>query len=313
MNKTTGWAVRRGTIGAVIGLAVMIILVMFSGGFSNPYAWMYVLAGPFYGFGLTFANWHEVMRKTKRGAIQGAAGLGIGWILSRWLKDSKWGLFGWLFFLIRVSWHLGFCWIPGIWYGIKAISDDLKTQAQPQAPVKPQTMAKPQAPGKSQAVSNAGRPGKNPEPKISPLNQDRIARAAAAMNASSGQNMARQNAGSGSVGSGGSPKSQAKPLLSCVAGVFSGANFPIRPGEEIVIGSDPSVCQIVLPADCAVPVHCSVLYDEAKQCWMARDLSGGQTLANGIAPIGNGVFGPVASGTVLCIGRGEKRQYFKVG
>ena len=59
--------------------------------------------------------------KTKRGAIEGGAVLGIGIILSCLTENVKWGFWGWIYFVLRVSWHIGMCWIPGVWYGIQAI------------------------------------------------------------------------------------------------------------------------------------------------------------------------------------------------
>ena len=36
---------------------------------------------------------------------------------------------------------------------------------------------------------------------------------------------------------------QGKPALTCVGGVFAGADFPIQTGEKILIGSDPASCR----------------------------------------------------------------------
>ena len=75
-------AVRRGITGAIAGEVVMIvifILVAASGAqVSFAYALIYLLFGPIYGFGFTFANWRLVAEKTKRGAVEGGAVLGIG-------------------------------------------------------------------------------------------------------------------------------------------------------------------------------------------------------------------------------------------
>ena len=84
-------AARRGITGAIAGEAVMIvifILVAASGAqVSFAYALIYLLFGPNYGFGFTFANWRLVAEKTKRGAIEGGAVLGIGII--HVLPDGK--------------------------------------------------------------------------------------------------------------------------------------------------------------------------------------------------------------------------------
>ena len=126
-------AARRGITGAIAGEAVMIvifILVAVSGAqVSFAYALIYLLFGPIYGFGFTFANWRLVAEKTKRGAVEGGAVLGIGIILSCLTENVKWGFWGWIYFVLRVSWHIGMCWIPGVWYGIQAIRLEKKEAA----------------------------------------------------------------------------------------------------------------------------------------------------------------------------------------
>ena len=227
-NEAGMSAVKRGTIGAVAGFCVMLVLCIgcVAAGVAAPgISVVYVLAGPLYGFGLVFANWHEVMKKTKTGAVQGAAGLAIGWILSRWLKDNRWGIFGWVYFLLRVSWHLGFCWIPGIWYGIQEISEERKA---------------------AQAAGTAA-PGPGMRPRPQPRPQPRPVETLSAATPAAGIHAGAKSAAS--------TPAAVTPAISCVSGVFSGAVFPVRPGEELVVGSDPARCQIVLPPDYTAPAH----------------------------------------------------------
>ena len=271
-NEAGMSAVKRGTIGAVAGFCVMLVLCIgcVAAGVAAPgISVVYVLAGPLYGFGLVFANWHEVMKKTKTGAIQGAAGLAIGWILSRWLKDNRWGIFGWAYFLLRVSWHLGFCWIPGIWYGIQEISEERKAA---------------QAAGTA-APGPGMRPRPQPRPQPRPVETLSAATPAAA---------------------------PAPPAISCVSGVFSGAVFPVRPGEELVVGSDPARCQIVLPPDYTAPAHCCIRYNGARGCWQVRDLSGGKTFENGVRTVRSDSFQEIPRGKLLCLGQGKNSQRFRL-
>ena len=88
MKVQKGSALWRGMIAAAVGFVGMSCLMLALGQFS----FAYLLAGPFYGFGFAFANWHVVMQKTKQGAIQGAAVFGIGLVLSHWLKDQRYGM-----------------------------------------------------------------------------------------------------------------------------------------------------------------------------------------------------------------------------
>lgn len=276
MTFEKGTAARRGLIGAAAGFIIMFIFIMFSGGFKGGYPLLYLIAGPFYGFGFTFANWKIVMEKTKQGAKQGAAVFGISVILSHLFRDNRWGIWGWVYFLLRVSWHLGMCWIPGIFYGIKMISAELKEkQTSPAAPVSDQT-------------------------------KQRIAALKANMKTSAA--LVTQ-----AVKTPSTVKPVSNPTLSCVSGVFSGASFPLTPNEEVFIGSDPSVCQIVLPEEYASPIHCSFIFDRNGGGWQVRDLSGGLTLANGISPVTTGKFQTVSSGTILCVGKGSNSQRFRLG
>lgn len=117
-------AVRRGIIGAAVGFAVLLFLLVSTGN-SLGGSGIYLLIGPIYGFGFAFANWKAVASKTGRAVKEGGAVLGIGVLLSSWTKHSRFGLFGLVYFIIRVCWHIGFCWIPGIFYGIAAIRREL--------------------------------------------------------------------------------------------------------------------------------------------------------------------------------------------
>lgn len=257
-------AVRRGLIGASVGLAVMILVVFFtaaSGGGFGLISFFYILAGPFYGFGFTFANWHRIMEKTKRGAKEGAVVFGIGVLLSTFLDDRRYGIWGWIYFLFRVSWHIGIGWIPGIGYGISAISQELREREEPTG-----------------SSASGYREQYRDEPRL---------RAQAA--------------------------AQGKPALTCVGGVFAGAEFPIQTGEKILIGSDPASCQIVLPGGYAGPVQCALRYNQASCRWQGMDLSGGGTLLNGIRPLAGGNFQDIPAGSTVCIGEGKNAQRFRLG
>lgn len=135
-------ALRRGVIGSSIGAAIMFLLALWGvleGSSPTHYIFTYPFYGILYGFGLTFANWKVTLQKTKQGAVEGATGLGIGVFLSHFTGEKKWGIYGWFYFIFRLCWHIGFCWIPGIWYGIQTIRkefDDLKV-ASPSSQNKP--------------------------------------------------------------------------------------------------------------------------------------------------------------------------------
>lgn len=90
-------ALKRGIIGAGTGFVMMLIIsvAMIPYARLSPIvACIYSLAGLFYGFGFTFANWKYVLTQTKTGAIEGASGLTIGLILAHMFKEKKLGLYG---------------------------------------------------------------------------------------------------------------------------------------------------------------------------------------------------------------------------
>ena len=282
-------AVRRGITGAIAGEAVMIvifILVAASGAqVSFAYALIYLLFGPIYGFGFTFANWRLVAEKTKRGAVEGGAVLGIGIILSCLTENVKWGLWGWIYFVLRVSWHIGMCWIPGVWYGIQAIRLEKKEldqsgTARPEAarPPRPAAVSPVSQPVPQPAFQKASAPAQS----LQPASQKAVEQAA-------------------------------RPALTGVTGIFAGTDFPVQADEELAIGSDPSVCQIVLPAECAAPIHCSIRYDSRRGCWQVRDLTDGQTFENGVRAIRTGVFEDIPKGRLICVGQGKYSQRFRLG
>ena len=131
MNFQKGTAAWRGAVAAAVGAGILVALVVITNGFNIPLVLFALVLGPIYGFGYAFANWHYIIKKTKQGAVEGAAVFGIGLLLSRLTRNSSYGAWGWVYFLIRVAWNLGMGWIPGVWYGIQAIRAEARRQAAP--------------------------------------------------------------------------------------------------------------------------------------------------------------------------------------
>ena len=173
--------------------------------------------------------------------------------------------------MLRVSWHIGMCWIPGIWYGIQEIRLEKKELDQ-SSTARPEA-ARPPRPAAASPVS---------QPVPQPAFQKAVEQAA-------------------------------RPALTGVTGIFAGTDFPVQADEELAIGSDPSVCQIVLPAECAAPIHCSLRYDSRRGCWQVRDLTDGQTFENGVRAIRTGVFEDIPKGRLICVGQGKYSQRFRLG
>ena len=289
--------VGRGLTGAAVGFVFMLVVMIAtnSGGSGfGLHSLAYLAAGPLYGFGFVFANWHYVIQKTKVGAIEGAAGLGIGLVLAHLFRNRNWGIAGMLYFLLRVSWHIGFCWIPGIWYGIRAIREE-RRQERPAKPQKERREDRPAAAPAGARRSSTPAAAARPQAPSTPAGQ------------------ARPQAPSTPAAAARPKAPSARPQLTALSGLFSGGVFSAADGEELLIGSDPEVCQIVLPPECAAPIHCSLVFDRARGVWRARDLTEGQTLFNGARAARVGEFQDMASGTVLSLGHGANRQQFQLG
>lgn len=253
-----GSAIRRGVIGAAIGaIAMAILFIAIGGDFGNVLYGMF--CGTLYGFGFAFANWGKLLRNTRKAAAEGTAGLGIGVILSRLTDDNNWGIFGWLYFIFRIAFALGFGWIPGIWYGIRAIRAELKEEYT-------------SAPAKSAP--------KRPAPAAS-----RPAAAPAA----------------------------ADPVLYCLSGAFAGAEFPLKSGEVITLGSDPARCQVILTGEDIQGEHCRLWLDRESSDWYAVALSGSRVSRDGIRPLAPDAVTLLPRGTVLSIGQGANSQRFRLG
>lgn len=277
MNFQKGTAAWRGAVAAAVGAGILVALVVITNGFNIPLVLFALVLGPIYGFGYAFANWHYIIKKTKQGAVEGAAVFGIGLLLSRLTRNSSYGAWGWVYFLIRVAWNLGMGWIPGVWYGIQAIRAEARRQAAPRPRSEPagRVRVSPQAAQEQQA-----------------LNRQRIETLKSAMAAQPAQPAAR-------------------PHLACVAGAFSGASFPVQPGETLCLGSDPACCQIVLPGTVAAARQCLLQYDSVRG-WQGRGLPGTVTYINGVQPLDTEAFQPLPAGTLLCINQGRNSQRFRI-
>ncbi len=94
----------------------------------------------------------------------------------------------------------------------------------------------------------------------------------------------------------------------CTAGAYKGGTFPIRDGEELVIGRDSTLSQIVVTSAAKVSRrHCGIRYSALDNRYMVTDYSSnGTLLADGtrLTPM---TPTPVPRGTVLIIGDHENQ------
>lgn len=289
-------ALRRGVIGASIGAAIMFLLALWGildGASPTHYIFTYPIYGILYGFGLTFANWKVTLQKTKQGAIEGATGLGIGVFLSHFTGEKKWGIYGWFYFILRLCWHIGFCWIPGIWYGIQTIRkefDDLNT-ASPSSQDVPPVSDKTEKPIHrvfDKFNKTADRSTGKTEKQVHRPAQPREEHPAP------------------------TPAASSRSLF-CLSGSFAGAEFPFHNAEVLTMGSDPAHCQIVLSGDGIPGELCRLWFIQATAFWYAVVQPGGTVYRDGTTPLLPETVQVLPRGTTLSIGQDDNKQIFKLG
>lgn len=90
-------------------------------------------------------------------------------------------------------------------------------------------------------------------------------------------------------------------------GDYSGYSFPVNPGEEIVIGRDPSISNIIIDQKYTTVSkrHCSVRFDPNTQLYTVVDYSSNGTFINGGIKLESYKPLQLASDTVVSIGNGE--------
>ncbi len=71
--------------------------------------------------------------------------------------------------------------------------------------------------------------------------------------------------------------------IKCISGEYSGGEFPLTDGEELVIGRNAAVCNIVFsPSNKAISQkHVVIKYDSQNNIYVVTDLSSNGTFANG--------------------------------
>ena len=108
------------------------------------------------------------------------------------------------------------------------------------------------------------------------------------------------------------PKPKAHPEMECLAGEFQGMSIPITADEQILIGRDPAVANIILKNPHISRKHCYVRYFEQGRVFYVTDLSSyGTFLANG-QRLEKGKSMELKPGAVICLGDKEERFELRV-
>lgn len=103
------------------------------------------------------------------------------------------------------------------------------------------------------------------------------------------------------------------PMLRCLSGAFAGAEFPLKAGEVVALGSDPARCQIVLTGEGIEDEHCRLWCAVGTLDWYAEVLPGGEVRLDGGRLLPPGAPRLLPRGSVLRIGQGREVNQFRLG
>lgn len=102
-------------------------------------------------------------------------------------------------------------------------------------------------------------------------------------------------------------ENKAPAEIVCVGGEFEGLSFSIYADEQIVIGRDPMVANIVLGNYAVSRKHCTVRYFEPNNTFYVMDQSSQGTYKNNGERLGKNRNEVVLPGTVISICDGEEQ------
>ncbi|MBR1866419.1 MAG: FHA domain-containing protein [Lachnospiraceae bacterium] len=85
-------------------------------------------------------------------------------------------------------------------------------------------------------------------------------------------------------------------------GTYKDAVLVLQPGEELVIGRDVNVCQLILEAPWVSRRHCIIAYNRETGFYDVTDVSENGTFAMDAERLPKGERTQLESGTVLVIG-----------
>lgn len=88
-----------------------------------------------------------------------------------------------------------------------------------------------------------------------------------------------------------------------VRGTYMGAEIPVKSGDKVVIGRDPSVCSIVVKDEKASRRHCEVSYNADNGMYMVTDQSSNGTFGGDGKRLPERTAVPMSAGSTIQIGK----------
>lgn len=104
-----------------------------------------------------------------------------------------------------------------------------------------------------------------------------------------------------------------KGTVTCLSGMYQGLSFPLEGNEQMVIGTSPEYCNIVIDTDAQTvgAKHCSIRFDGSARLYLVTDYSQtGTVLSNG-SRLPYKTPTPLSPGSVIYLG--DNRNSFRIG
>lgn len=101
--------------------------------------------------------------------------------------------------------------------------------------------------------------------------------------------------------------------VTCVSGMYEGIAFPIQDNEEMLIGTNPSLCNIVLNTNCnyVSGKHCSIKYSAQNDTYVVVDYSTNGTYTKEDVRLQANSPKTLCKGETICLG--DWKNSFKLG
>jgi hypothetical protein len=101
--------------------------------------------------------------------------------------------------------------------------------------------------------------------------------------------------------------------ISGVAGMYTGQNFKIRNGEELIFGRDGAFAHIIIDSNAAKVSrkHCAIRYDANSRVYSVTDFSSNGTFQNGGTRLVANMPSSISAGTVISLG--DSGNQFRLG
>ncbi|MDL2288256.1 FHA domain-containing protein, partial [Oscillospiraceae bacterium OttesenSCG-928-F05] len=97
--------------------------------------------------------------------------------------------------------------------------------------------------------------------------------------------------------------------ITCLSGMYAGQDFTMAAGDELIIGRDATMSNIILDqnADKVSRKHCGITYDAARNAYQVTDYSTNGTFIDGGNRLAANVPTTLQRGTVIALGSRENR------